>query len=87
MAPYLREGGKPAAPSCKDVAFTWVISPKAVSGQCPDSRRFARGEGQNRRAGSPSGPPWMSVGGNRRSPRRSTAPALGGIYDRHNRRL
>jgi hypothetical protein len=31
MAPYLREGGKPAAPSCKDVAFTWVISHKAVS--------------------------------------------------------
>ena len=29
----------------------------------------------------------MSVGGNRRSPRKSTAPALGGIYDRHNRRL
>jgi len=28
-----------------------------------------------------------SVGGNRRSRRRSTAPALDGIYNRHNRRL
>ena len=29
----------------------------------------------------------MSVGGNRRPRRRSTGPALDGIYDRHNRRL
>jgi hypothetical protein len=29
----------------------------------------------------------MSVGGNKRSRRRPTAPALEGIYDGHNRRL